>query len=1002
MQYNLVSMHKTIVLFVISICFFNRSTYAQNAFYDAVRINNYIKNNNFTDAIPILLNYHGKGQTFNWNKYCSKYPDHMTAIKEQSNLLNYMKVDKLLEDQSSMENLLKNILVESPQIKNFKLAVTQYFKSKNKYTLFDQEQKFLLSQNDTTLIGSLTNIGKSFERLNETKYFDSVTQVMRDSLDVLEAEGIEIVLNDKKTIVTGIFMEHIQHEKNKAEILMDEEHEIISSLILEDDVYYAVFKESSKSEERFDLKLSTSLKSERQQMAEAIQVANASPSNNFRLPSQSEMIDALAIYLAKRVKQEVSIQFIEKLSVTIRDHIIMSELFPNTLALLNNRDAYARPNFGTSWQIALSEDFIKIPENITKCLPSRYQPMGMYIDDGVRISQLVQQHYSFPEAVNLLYSEPLKVPALRNSNSFIYIINHEFYNKNEGSNYWISAEQLQKLDKNELEWLYILLDIRYGDSLNTIMNKTWLGKSVWKKEYFQQKIYPLRNWLTRVLVQFNHFEQELKQDKPLEKGQALSGYWKFQNELMDVILDSNFINLNSRTSKAISFTRGVFTIYSGIEQKNYAAVVDQVLKLLSLLEIDKQASLQDVFFTRQYYSAFKKKEVSVQNLISKQLDELNANYDKLIHSNDLAELEETYMSIMLLLNERGRKESTNFKASPEQFSDKIIHLLQQNGRGNLDSILFKQAFLNEVENDKSRNGELIKLRYRLKNRYAQLDYLNQLRNESLQTFDSLQHLLKIYDLDQDKYFKIAFNKQTSFAQNKLFNFQSPLFNTFLNRIEGRNQYQKIRTAMSFMSDVMQSGNSQDLSRVIEAYSLPPSSYKLKRHSRFTINLDALVGGYIGVEFIKNKSNVFTSTMVGGLSAPIGISMSWGKRSILNGHSDKRLVDGEAGFVNRRGKFKKLEGYNLTLQMNVIDIGAAVSYRISGNTEGGLPSDAKWSQVFSPGLMALVGIKGMPLCIGTGARFTPKLRNIGGDLQRNAFRYDIGLYFDLPLMNVFYR
>jgi hypothetical protein len=201
---------------------------------------------------------------------------------------------------------------------------------------------------------------------------------------------------------------------------------------------------------------------------------------------------------------------------------------------------------------------------------------------------------------------------------------------------------------------------------------------------------------------------------------------------------------------------------------------------------------------------------------------------------------------------------------------------------------------------------------------------------------------------------------------------------------------------------MQSNNSQSLSKVIESYALPPSSYKIKRHSRFAINLDALVGAYFGIEYIKSLQGNSNLTAVGGLSAPIGLSISWGKRSTISGKKQSQLEEGEFGFVNKYGQFKALKGYNLTVMFSVIDIGAAVSYRITGNQEGGLPSDAKWSQVFSPGVTTLMGIKGMPLCIGTGLRFTPNLRSYNSTVNRNALRLDFGLYFDLPLANIYYK
>ncbi|QLH44959.1 MAG: hypothetical protein HWD58_04715 [Bacteroidota bacterium] len=206
---------------------------------------------------------------------------------------------------------------------------------------------------------------------------------------------------------------------------------------------------------------------------------------------------------------------------------MINQLFPSTLQLLNNREAYMRPNFGTSWQIALSDDFIHIPENLPKCLPSRYKMVASYLEDGIRIARLASQHYSFTEAVNLLYDEPMQSDILRHSNSSIYIINHEFFEeeKEKGKRYWISVEKLQSLNKEQLEWLYILLDIRYGETLNQVLSQTWKGREIWKEEYFATKVYPFRNWIGSILVQLNDFEKPvgLKTNRDSRCGFCVTG-----------------------------------------------------------------------------------------------------------------------------------------------------------------------------------------------------------------------------------------------------------------------------------------------------------------------------------------------------------------------------------------------------------------------------------------------------------------------------------------------
>jgi hypothetical protein len=207
----------------------------------------------------------------------------------------------------------------------------------------------------------------------------------------------------------------------------------------------------------------------------------------------------------------------------------------------------------------------------------------------------------------------------------------------------------------------------------------------------------------------------------------------------------------------------------------------------------------------------------------------------------------------------------------------------------------------------------------------------------------------------------------------------------------------LKTA-EFFTDVMGAANSDQLAQVIEAYAMPPGSYKVKRSTRYSVDLDAYVGLYGGAEMLNhsNDPNAGTTAMVWGLSAPIGLSFTWGGR-----HTTRKNEN--ASFLNRKGKPKTLNGNSFTIGLSVIDIAAPLAFRLSGDSQEALPETLTWSQIFSPGAHARWGIRNTPLCISTGLQYTPQLRKIDQTSKsQEAFRGYVGLFFDLPLFNIYRR
>jgi len=222
-------------------------------------------------------------------------------------------------------------------------------------------------------------------------------------------------------------------------------------------------------------------------------------------------------------------------------------------------------------------------------------------------------------------------------------------------------------------------------------------------------------------------------------------------------------------------------------------------------------------------------------------------------------------------------------------------------------------------------------------------------------------LIKDGETGFGKRFKPAFSDNYSnFIKEFTSNYEWYQQNYDTHKFEG---FEKV---MIFINDVMSAGSTQDLTQVITTYASPPQSYRVKRNSRFSFDLNA----------------------------PIGVAYSFGGTSRV---TDTRMLDNDGNKVYLRGN-------SFSLALSIIDIGAVVRYRFAHDSSDGLPAKVTFSQFISPGLYGHWGIKDTPLDFVLGCQYLPKLRSLSDpapamptDLT-SVLQFNIGIVFDLPLLN----
>jgi hypothetical protein len=110
-------------------------------------------------------------------------------------------------------------------------------------------------------------------------------------------------------------------------------------------------------------------------------------------------------------------------------------------------------------------------------------------------------------------------------------------------------------------------------------------------------------------------------------------------------------------------------------------------------------------------------------------------------------------------------------------------------------------------------------------------------------------------------------------------------------------------------------------------------------------------------------------------------------------------------LDKNGNTIYLRGNSNSVSLTIFDIGAVVCYRFANDASQGLPERINFSQFISPAIQYHIGIRETPLDVVFGYQYLPKLRSFGDAQSSGNFKsvseFNVGVVFDLPLMNFYH-
>jgi hypothetical protein len=670
---------------------------------------------------------------------------------------------------------------------------------------------------------------------------------------------------------------------------------------------------------------------------------------DMNFPTQTEIIVAIAVYLARRTKEEAALFLIESLNKVLRSDELAKDLFPQTARLMQTQEASTSPKFGAKWRNAIATDYINLPQNIARSpfIASRFSNTEnkKYFNDAVTFAGYVSKKYSFIDIARTLFADPEKLQGKWSSIGInaLHIINQELYDTLT-HNYWISPQEFFQLDTTQLRCLYDLIRIKYrgkvSDKARSMFDKPAELKS---------RIVQVGRSYTELLTMLQQFFAAQQASRSNEAGGTKDGFWDTQRNLVDFLLTQPMVQLMPKERKAIELFQKGFLVYDYISNKNFIAAADNVLEVIAALTSGTPKQL--INLTAKELATYRADAARVYQLIQKS----NNGFQNILLINTIREQvpledslrEETVSSRLDYDGAQKDMVASIFRQrpvlSPSEFSAALGEAFRQQSK-ELDES-YRQFLYTHGELSRSAKSNIADLNGKL------------LYPKSKHLTDNLAYVSRATSLQNTSYFKWLTN-----------------FSELLTEIAGTR-------------------DGESLANVIEAYALPTGSYRLKRNSGFSFDLNAYAGAYYGQEKIDGQNNYRS---VYGITAPVGLAFSIGtaKGNKVAQHEDRT-------FLNRKGKIKRRTQSSWTMDLTIIDVGAILSYRFgnSESSEQGLPKEVKWSQVLSPGVNLRYGLKGTPLCFGIGAQKSAELRTIK-DEQKGALRFHFTAAFDLPLINIY--
>ncbi len=703
-------------------------------------------------------------------------------------------------------------------------------------------------------------------------------------------------------------------------------------------------------------------------------------------------IDGLSRFLAKRIKEELTLNAIENIQTYLRNENREAYLYeleavlPTTVKYLQTFDADQLLKFSDDLKQYIEQDLNNILKNskelkstprIMKALKDKpeldFAFEGLEILDQVSKMKSPVDYFAILENSRNLNSwkyekedsDKFKIAkswrfATMLAYSFTIIENGEVrfvttdFIKNYGSQKDFSYLYLGFLNQQNLKYYKFDVDI------SKILTKTETD-IVRIEDLYQSLVMPVSNRAERLHSQFLSIKKKKKNDEKVEykeMHQLIKDILDFTKETMvsgDILLKEIAVNANKNNFSeklqpyfAIAHLSNDITL--DLHEKRYTNAITKAIEIPFTLNISNKYSnirLQDFTLTVQNLDDLKSlaeilsidpklEEAKRYEIWHKNISKVKTLYFKFSQVQELSSLNN-------IMNEFSQLNEKTFGSKYNTLSTNIKNQIRDNQNFVLDAIGLNYSNQDDLLSHSLKQTNLSK---------------------------ELQSLIysKIQDYNKNIYGKIVLNENIEISIDGLNDLQEAFF------VKDNKNQTNVLKFIHFVNDVAVSDSPESYQKAIEAFVLPVGSSSLKEKMKHYYSINAYPGILGGFEKSKNISSAWFI----GFTAPIGIYFQPWK------------------LLNNR--------YTLGFFMPIIDIAAPVRLRLDKSNDTKTLPDFKVEDIFSPGFYISFGMKNSPLAFNLGIQYGPKLRDIPVEnsstfTSAESYRIGLGITLDIPLLTI---
>jgi hypothetical protein len=702
--------------------------------------------------------------------------------------------------------------------------------------------------------------------------------------------------------------------------------------------------------------------------------------SGLSIPSQSQMIEAMAIFLAKRAKQEAAIWFMDQLRARVQNPLVY-DTFPETIALLESMEDYHTANFGKSWRNAIATDFVEMPKNLAnsvwleEVLPKESQEeLRTAVAFGYDLNDLILQRYNYRDIIRNLYLNPKYnteknklAKTLHQSFSLLYMITNELFTIHKVADTdtfrLLSYEELSTLNKEQWQTFVQLLHVKYGQDFEDIY--TPIEAQIRNTSNAQEILTKWISTLLITLAQFDRINQEQQQLRASNNLDAdptsLSSVWKVLNQVIQRI-DVRPYTGNAYPGEVSAYVRNiqdVLGIIENIQQKNFVAATQKSLKLIE--QYYNIPNIRSKRLASQGNDHFLKIENGRMTMLRGQ-DNISANIkSESLECLSITKADNSTIVVNYMPKDKKRDISLTFDAN-------LLRAIQTMG-----------ALSNKM-NNKDAIKFILESSYGDENIREFVNQFGKLNSKSTVEVNVLK-AIALYANLQDTLQPVEKQKRLfsdiSFRITDIINSDAPtLPGLALDKRYIERYGEQLVKLTSFFGDVIATSDATQLANVIESYALPPTSYKVKHRMAASVDINAYVGAF-GAYMFSSSTASLKKQLTGGITAPIGVT------------------------IKNNGWLKKVH-----MNVQLIDLGNIVNHYLV-TPDSAYNKEVHFTEVFSPGVNLLLPIKNTPLVIFCGISGLPLRSHMQGDIIINNKIIDVwtvklGMKLDIPLLNLYSR